>query len=245
MKKGYASSTQPVGATGPKQIRVMSLNNHFSTVSVTNARSSSLFQNFSPSQVLRLLRHQSTPGPRPRSGVDSMAHNERRQRSEWVDRARGMSITQHSPRVDRAHAGYRLSLDRCRTQESATNSVCRGSSRGCVHQWTDARKIPQKLPLRATFRHPRRGPRAAGLARQAVAASGDRTRAVRGRAIPKPSGMRSPRKTATSISPMFTIRIGGQPILAPLKSHDRQAIDRGSPGGNVRNVHAVTPHHAS
>jgi hypothetical protein len=47
MKKGYASSTQPVGATGPKQIKVMSLNNHFSTVSVTNARSSSLFQNFS------------------------------------------------------------------------------------------------------------------------------------------------------------------------------------------------------
>jgi hypothetical protein len=44
MKKGYASSTQPVGATGPKQIRVMSLNNHISTVSVTNARSSALFQ---------------------------------------------------------------------------------------------------------------------------------------------------------------------------------------------------------
>jgi hypothetical protein len=41
---GYASSTQPVVSTGPKQIRVMSLNDCFSTVSVTNARSSALFQ---------------------------------------------------------------------------------------------------------------------------------------------------------------------------------------------------------
>jgi hypothetical protein len=47
MKKGYASSTQPVGATGTKQITVMSLHDRFSTVSVANARSSSLFENFS------------------------------------------------------------------------------------------------------------------------------------------------------------------------------------------------------
>jgi hypothetical protein len=47
MKQGYASSIQPVEATGLKQIRVKSLNNRFSTVSATNARSSSQFQNFS------------------------------------------------------------------------------------------------------------------------------------------------------------------------------------------------------
>jgi hypothetical protein len=42
---GYASSTQRVGATEPKQSTVMSLNDHFSTVSTTNARSSAPVQN--------------------------------------------------------------------------------------------------------------------------------------------------------------------------------------------------------
>jgi hypothetical protein len=36
MKKGYTS--QPVGATGPEQIRVMSLNDRFSTVSVVSVQ---------------------------------------------------------------------------------------------------------------------------------------------------------------------------------------------------------------
>jgi hypothetical protein len=44
---GYASRAQPVGATGPKQGTVMSLNSDFSTMGVTNARSVAPEQKFS------------------------------------------------------------------------------------------------------------------------------------------------------------------------------------------------------
>jgi hypothetical protein len=43
------------------------------------------------------------------------------------------------------------SLDGSRTQESAANQSCRGPSLGRVHEWTDARKRPSKLPFLPFF----------------------------------------------------------------------------------------------
>jgi hypothetical protein len=51
---------------------------------------------------------------------------------------------------------------------------------------------PRKPPLRAPPRPPRRGLRVPRLARQAVAALGDRTGGVGGWTIPRPGGMRRP-----------------------------------------------------
>jgi len=48
---GYTSSTQPVRATRLKQSMVMSLNNDFSKMSVTNARSSAPDKWFSPAHA--------------------------------------------------------------------------------------------------------------------------------------------------------------------------------------------------
>jgi hypothetical protein len=40
---------------------------------------------------------------------------------------------------------------------------------------------------------------------------------------------------------MFTIRIGGQPIPPPLKSHDRPAIDRGPRGQRAKRARRYPP----
>jgi hypothetical protein len=55
-----------------------------------------------------------------------------------------------------------------------THGPSRASKRVLVHQWTDARKTLQNLPLPATFRPARRGPDESGLDPQVVFCELDR-----------------------------------------------------------------------
>jgi len=203
------------------------------------------FQNYSASYVVRLVTHQSTPDPRARSGVDSVAHTEHRGTSDGGDRT---------------HADRRLSLDRSRMQDPRPIThieIPAGAPYTGGHSVEICLKNCHFLPHLGT-------PGVACRWQSSICKSihaeriGPDIRSPRPTKIPR--GMRRPQKLPRLHTPLYTISTWSplptaegrtSPALAgvtwphPIGARGKLArlgADRpGTPGADVRNVHAVTP----
>ena len=203
------------------------------------------FQNYSASYVVRLMSDQSSPGPRARSGVDSVAHTEHRGTSEGGDRT---------------HADRRLSLDRSRMQDPRPMThveIPAEAPYTSGHSLEICLKNCHFLPHLGT-------PGVACRWQSSICKSIHANRIGPDICSPWPTkiprGMKRPQKLPRLHTPVvhyldlkslahrggahFTRagrRHGSAPDRSAGESRTSGSRSTGTPGADVRNVHAVTP----